>query len=376
MAHPLTDTLASARPRNGIAGRLSGVLNTRDRQFWFLQVVGWLGYFIAAYLGALAHEKPTSYYTVLATAAIAGFALSVGLRYLYRPLWNKPPVVIIGGVLGLSYATALVWTMARNHVFWNIYKPEYEPDSALMYISGVTGGLYVFLCWSGLYFGIKYYQMLQQQKEQTLKAQALAHESQLKMLRYQLNPHFLFNTLNAISTLILDQDHTTANRAVTRLSDFLRYTLHNDPMQKVTLAQELRSTNLYLDIEKVRFQDRLHIDLDVDDEAMRALIPSLITQPIIENAVKYAIAPREEGGTLRISGHIVGGRLILELEDDGPGIDAEHPDGTRSCGVGLKNIRERLRQVYGDDFSFELTRARPQGLRVMIGVPYEPEEAS
>ncbi len=374
MASPITDTLGSVRPRHGVFSRLSRLLNTRDRQFWFLQIVGWLGYFIAAYLGALAHEKPTSYYTVLVTSAVAGFVLSAGLRYLYRPLWNKPPAILIGGVLGLSYLTALVWTVARNQVFWNIYKPEYEPDSALMYISGVTGGLYVFLCWSGLYFGVKYYQMLQQQKEQTLKAQALAHEAQLKMLRYQLNPHFLFNTLNAISTLILDQEHATANRAVSRLSDFLRYTLHNDPMQKVTLAQELRSMNLYLDIEKVRFQERLHLELDVDEEAENALIPSLITQPIIENAIKYAIAPREEGGTLRISGHVIGQRLVLELEDDGPGLEAEHPNGNRSCGVGLKNIRERLRQVYREDFTFELTRARPSGLRVVIGVPFEVEQ--
>ena len=121
MASPITDTLGSVRPRHGVFSRLSRLLNTRDRQFWFLQIVGWLGYFIAAYLGALAHEKPTSYYTVLVTSAVAGFVLSAGLRYLYRPLWNKPPAILIGGVLGLSYLTALVWTVARYQVFWNIY---------------------------------------------------------------------------------------------------------------------------------------------------------------------------------------------------------------------------------------------------------------
>ena len=116
---------------------------------------------------------------------------------------------------------------------------------------------YLLLCWTGIYFGIKYYESLQQQREATLRAGTLAQEAQLKMLRYQLNPHFLFNTLNAISTLILDNENRTANQTVMRLSEFLRYTLDQDPMKKVTLRQEIEAMNLYLTTEKLRFGERL-----------------------------------------------------------------------------------------------------------------------
>ena len=158
------------------------------------------------------------------------------------------------------------------------------------------------LLWSGLYFGIKYYETLQHQREATLKAAALAQEAQLKMLRYQLNPHFLFNTLNAISTLILDDQTKSRTWRSTRLSDFLRYTLDQDPMKKVTLRQEVDALKLYLEIEKLRFGDRLQLEFDIEDAATRALVPSLLLQPLIENAIKYAVAPREEGGRLRIEG--------------------------------------------------------------------------
>ncbi len=127
------------------------------------------------------------------------------------------------------------------------------------------------------------------------------------MLRYQLNPHFLFNTLNAISTLVLDNQNRTANLAVSRLSEFLRYTLDQDPMKKVTLRQELDALNLYLGIEKLRFGDRLRLEFDVDERAESALVPSLLLQPLVENAMKYAIAPREQGGAVTVIAGIEGG---------------------------------------------------------------------
>lgn len=362
--------MAGSDHKQGPFQRLAGFLDTRERQFWFLQTAGWGAYALAAYLGALAAEKPTSYNLLILGAAGAGYLLSLAMRYAYHALWNRTPAVLLAGAAMLSYLLGMVWAVIKNSIYWQIYKPDYVPDNWLSYLHGTVGGTVVFVCWSGLYFGIKYYQMLQAERQQVLAAQALAHEAQLKMLRYQLNPHFLFNTLNAISTLILDNDNRTANRAVTKLSDFLRYTLHNDPMQKVSLDQELKSLNLYLEIEKVRFADRLKVEIDVDEQARSALVPSLVTQPIIENSIRYAIAPREEGGHIRISGHVLNERLVLELADDGPGLNGdERPRAGR--GVGLANTRERLRQMYGNRFALELTRGRPSGLRVIIAVPYE-----
>ena len=175
------------------------------------------------------------------------------------------------------------------------------------------------------------------------------------MLRYQLNPHFLFNTLNAISTLVLDGQNRTANLAVSRLSEFLRYTLDQDPMKKVTLRQELDALNLYLGIEKLRFGDRLRLEFDVDERAESALVPSLLLQPLVENAMKYAIAPREQGGAVTVIAGIEGGGLRLAVVDDGPGLPPAVANAN-GRGVGLRNTRERLKVLYGDAHSVEVAR--------------------
>ncbi len=218
-------------------------------------------------------------------------------------------------------------------------------------------------------FRIKIYERLQLEREATLKQSALAQEAQLKMLRYQLNPHFLFNTLNAISTLVLDGQNRTANLAVSRLSEFLRYTLDQDPMKKVTLRQELDALNLYLGIEKLRFGDRLRLEFDVDERAEAALVPSMLLQPLVENAMKYAIAPRERGGAVTIIAGIEGGGLRLAVVDDGPGLPAA-AENANGRGVGLRNTRERLKVLYGDAHALEIADVSP-GLRVEMRLPLE-----
>jgi LytS/YehU family sensor histidine kinase len=316
---------------------LNQFLGNRGRLFWILHVSGWSGYALANGAGLLAHNKPLSYFVLILCLAASGFILTLPLRIF--------PMV----------------------------EMEWQPSTPWDYLSGVMLSFYVCLCWSGLYFGIKYYQQLQEQTERALKATATAHQAQLKMLRYQLNPHFLFNTLNAISTLILDNANETANLAVSRLSDFLRYTLDNDPMKRVTLGSELQAIDLYLEIEKVRFGDRLVVQKEIEAGTKDALVPSLILQPLIENAIKYAISPSTEGGTLRISARRHSGMLVLQLKDNGPGLG--NGDGTKkSSGVGLKNTRERLQQFYGDDQDFTLAPNDPSGLVITINVPFETDE--
>ena len=353
---------------------LNDLLRNRQRLFWILNIGGWTGYTIAAWLGALAHEKPDSYFAVILVTALAGFAATLLMRSLYQRLWSRPPLVLAAGIIGTSYAIAFPWRWLMNSLYWDWVKDGWRPEHTMDFVSGVMGSFYIMLCWSGLYFGIKYYQQLQDQTEQTLKATAAAHQAQLKMLRYQLNPHFLFNTLNAISTLILDGANETANLAVSRLSDFLRYTLDNDPMKRVTLGSELGAIDLYLEIEKVRFGDRLVIEKDVEPRAIDALVPSLILQPLIENAIKYAVTPREEGGLIRVSALLQNDMLVIQLADDGPGL-GNGESGQKSCGVGLKNTRERLAQFYGDRQAFTLGPNEPHGLVITINIPYETEDA-
>ena len=354
--------------------KLAHAFQDRQRLFWILNVTGWVGYTVAAWLGALAHEKPESYSAVILATAIVGFLATLAMRYLYRRLWASSPLMLGLGMIVTCYTIALGWRWLQNILYYDWVKNSWQPEELMDYVGGVLGSFYILLCWSGLYFGIKYYQQLQEQTEQTLKATAAAHQAQLKMLRYQLNPHFLFNTLNAISTLILDGANETANKAVARLSDFLRYTLDNDPMTRVTLGSELAALDLYLEIEKVRFGDRLIIEKYIESAAMPALVPSLILQPLIENAIKYAITPYEEGGTLRISARVQRGTLVMQVSDTGPGL-GNGIENKKSSGVGLKNTRERLQQLYGEHQAFTLAPNDPSGLRITINIPFETENA-
>ena len=350
------------------------VFRNRGRLFWVLNIAGWTGYALAAWLGALAHEKPEAYFAVIAATAATGLIITVPMRWVYRRLWFRSPLTLAIGLIITSYVIAFGWRWVQNILYYDWVKNSWQPEELMDYVGGVLGSFYILLCWSGLYFGIKYYQQLQDQTEQTLKATSAAHQAQLKMLRYQLNPHFLFNTLNAISTLILDGRNEIANQAVSRLSDFLRYTLDNDPMSRVTLGSELGAIDLYLEIEKVRFGDRLVIKKTIEAKAREALVPSLILQPLIENAIKYAITPSEEGGTLKISARVQHGTLILQLSDTGPGLGNGN-DGQKSSGVGLKNTRERLQQLYGEGQAFTLAPNEPNGLTITINIPYETNDA-
>ena len=344
----------------------------RNLLFWALHTLGWSAYGLAQYVGSAVYGKEPGYVQVIAIAAAAGFLLSAPLRLVYRRLWARGPVAILVGSPIACWVVALGWRAIINTAYMRIVKPEWaleHPPQPLEIFVGTLSSMALLLCWSGLYFGVKFYERLQLEREATLKASALAQEAQLKMLRYQLNPHFLFNTLNAISTLILDGQGKVANQAVGRLSDFLRYTLDQDPMKKVTLRQELDALNLYLGIEKLRFGDRLRLEFDIDDRVTQALVPSLILQPLVENALKYAVAPREEGGRLRIEAREVDGRLRLVVQDDGPGLPVGVELGA-GRGVGFRNTRERLAVLYGEQQQIAVRFSRP-GLRLEITLPLE-----
>ena len=353
------------------------MLKDKRTLFWTLQFVGWSGWAMSFYLGVIMWGKPPENYAFyLPFVATIGMLLTLVLRALYRYMWEMEITRRIIAIAAGSYGAALVWMSIRGTVFFHAFPDErkaheQESMSFLSHFDGTISAFWVMLVWSTLYFGIKSYMAMQEERERGLKALSMAHEAQLKMLRYQLNPHFLFNTLNAISTLILDRDNELANVMVTRLSRFLRYTLDNDPMQKVTVDEEVRALKLYLDIEKVRFDERLQLHFDVAPEAEQALLPSLLLQPLVENSIKYAIAHAIKGGSIRISAQLRGDELVLVVADDGPGIDSENGSAPSGGGVGLSNCRERLKEIYGENQSFELSATTPHGLTITIGIPLE-----
>src|SRR3989454_7181144 len=199
-------------------------------------------------------------------------------------------------------------------------------------------------------------------RQSELKAQLA--QAQLQTLKMQLHPHFLFNTLHSISSLVLE-DPPRANSMIARLGDFLRLTLENSNQQLVSLKEETEFLRCYLEIEQVRFGDRLTVAFELEPQTLSAQVPHLILQPVVENAIQHAIAPRATRGHINVEAKRLNSLLRLEVRDNGPGmISSGDLLGTK--GVGLSNVRARLQQIYGSDFRFELMNARDGGLIVVM----------
>jgi hypothetical protein len=345
--------------------------------FWTLHLCGWAALGLSMWIGVLSHvDAPFRAFVGKLVFAVLGGTLTLGLRPLYRRLHRRegsiPLIIAVSAVC--SYLLSVGWTVLHRGGVDLLWKWVDGQPLTMQGGSGLVGGalFYTFIpmAWSVLYFGVKYYKDVQAERERALAAEGQAHRARLQALRYQLNPHFLFNTLNAVSTLIVERENDDAERMVARLSDFLRLTLECDSDVEVPLADELDFARRYLDIEQIRFGDRLVVQEDVEPEALSARVPPLLLQPLVENAVRHGIMPREDGGTLRIEARRVGERLLLRVVDDGPG-----PPGNADTdgGVGLSNTTARLERLYGDDHRFTLRRADGGGCVVRVELPFHTD---
>ncbi len=226
--------------------------------------------------------------------------------------------------------------------------------------------------WAVIAFGYSF-EIYQKYKSEELKAvqlEARLIETELNALRQQMHPHFLFNTMNTIAVLVREGRNDEAVSLLARLSSLLRMSLDNTGVAEVTLQQELDFLGHYVEIQKVRFSDRLDVRMAIAPEALRARIPNLLLQPIVENAILHGIAPKAEPGRVEVTGRVEGDRLLLEVRDDGPGIVA---NGRRAKpGVGLANTRERLAKTYGGRASLTLASEPGRGVSVNIILPYRP----
>ncbi|MCB1598952.1 MAG: histidine kinase [Lysobacterales bacterium] len=339
--------------------------------FWALQLIGWFGFLMVHFLTGMAHGQHSSYLSVSISSAIGGAIVTWPLHLLYQRIWPLPPRQLIAIAAPAFLAIVAAMSIIYAASIQNYCPDECRPASFLGYVaySGFTA--YVILSWSALWFGIRNGRALAVARERELAAQAQANLAQLKMLRYQLNPHFLFNTLNAIATLVLEGANDTAERMLGALSRFLRYTLDQEPQQKVPLQRELEVLDLYLRIEKMRFEERLIMDIQIDPQAERALVPGLILQPLIENAIKYAVATSEQPCRIGIGARINGEWLELELIDEGPGSPHFAPGAPEPNGVGLRNTRERLATVYGARQRMTVENRAEGGTRVRLTLPLE-----
>ena len=356
----------------------------KNKAFWRLQVVGWAGAMLLRAMSSLANAQPLSFLVLVLIATITGFSISLILSVIFRQLITRRPLVTWGvTALILPFAVGLyafidAWVIG-------LYRPDTEASFAQLFIGVFYLDLTLLGAWSALYYAINFYLQIEEQNDQLIRLENQATSAQLAMLRYQLNPHFLFNTLNSISTLVLLKQTEPANAMLSRLSSFLRYTLINEPTGRVTVAQEVETLKLYLDIERMRFEERLRTTFRIDPASEVALLPSLLLQPLVENAIKYAVSPSESGAEITIITQLVGQNLRITVSDTGPGLQSQTSDNRLSgvtfdggeqvsTGVGLANIRDRLAQAYGEQHRFETVDPPEGGFAVVIEIPFERRE--
>lgn len=282
--------------------------------------------------------------TSLAVHVVAGVLVALGQQAIDTYLLTK-----LGYPPGREFTSFL--EAYQFFVFLNLHL------SILIY-AGVVG----------IKSAYSYYQKYRERELQASQLEARLAQSRLQVLKMQLHPHFLFNTLNAISELIY-KDPESADRMLTDLSDLLRLSFENLEVQEIPLKQELEFLEKYLEIEQMRFHDRLTVDMHIAPETLDASVPNMILQPLVENAIKHGIAPRSSGGRIDINAARSNGHLEISVNDDGLGVpfgDVENlPEG-----VGLSNTRRRLRHLYGEKHRFDLRKLDTGGLGVNLEIPF------
>jgi sensor histidine kinase YesM len=362
---------------------INAVLSKPVYQFWLWQISYWffvsfIGFFtLTLWYGEM--RWPFIFHTI--AQAILGLLFSLFLYVIFMRIWFKPFSVRFSIGLIMVLLVALVWNVTRMALFISITNnPGLWDDFGGWYYASI----FIFLCWTCMFHGVRYYQLLQSEHEtmlqaaadarkeqmQRVQAQSIARDAQIKMLRYQLAPHFLCNTLNAINSLVEVEESAKAQQMTVQLSRFLRHSLDNNPDTKISLKAELAALNLYLSIEKSRFEDRLDVQFNIAEEAQLAAIPSLLLQPIIENSMKHAISQNEEGGVIAISAQVTQQRLLIELTDTGPG-DGVPIARSSNKSIGLVNTSERLKILYNESFTYATELLPSGGLKTIITIPYE-----
>ena len=327
--------------------------------------------------------------------SISLWAISLFIRYTAIPEW-KGFTVLLGGFPPLALLWAICHQLRRKSLAMIIalgpvvsilaelfhleilsildtgrcswQNPEFSLPNYLF--SLYLWSLFYFTWYLG-YFAIINYTRFARKAMAAQKARSDADSALLEMLHYQINPHFLFNALNSISALVLDKENQKAEKMVGSLSRFLRFSLGKSSDVQIRLEEEIDIIREYLEIEGIRFSEKLDVIYDIREETKSCLVPSLILQPAIENAIKHAITPKKSGGIISISSEIIDGKLVLSVADNGEGFQ----DGPSQIGVGIKNMQERLRVLYGDAAELTLANSENGGVLATITLPatfFEP----
>jgi len=276
------------------------------------------------------------------------------------------PICLVLSVLVTTLGRVLIWL----NFGYRIGRPLTYESVENFVVANFSEGIGIYLLIAVTSYAFSFYRRFREGQLRTLQLEAQLSQAQLHALKMQLHPHFLFNTLHSISAL-LNKDPQSARQMITRLGDFLRLTLENSGAQEVTLQKEMEFLSCYLEIERIRFQDRLVTRMELDEKTLDAKVPNLILQPIVENAIRHGIAPRSTPGLIEIEAKQLGSALRIQVRDNGPGIsDHRTSDNLFKKGLGLTNTETRLARLYGTAHRFDLRNNPEGGLVVTLEIPF------
>jgi two-component system, LytTR family, sensor kinase len=299
--------------------------------------------------------------------------LSLGRRFPCEgPKWLKGLLVhlssaIVLAAIHIAASTALKM-IVRPFDLWSDTNPflvQYQAELRNFFLFD----FFVYWAILGVGYAFDYRERYRDRESLASQLKAQLAEAQLESLKMQLHPHFLFNTLHTISGLVRTNERQPAVKMISGLSDLLRRALDSASEQEVTLKEELKFTELYLDIQQVRFSDRLTVRMEIAPETLDARVPNLLLQPLVENAVRHGISLSDSAGIITISAYSNDGLLHLKICDNGPGLQSSWRM-EKSEGIGLANTRERLKHLYGGEHQFDLRNSAEGGLTVAIAIPF------
>jgi two-component system, LytTR family, sensor kinase len=364
----------------------SGRELSKSTLFYLLQSAGWSAFGAIWFASDIATKGVPASALENLSWITCGSAISLGLRSVYRRVRATRRSYVAYGLISLalsvlaapllydaSEAQIRLCYLALSHSpsLWPQFVAAAHADARASWWNPFNYWIFdstILFSWSSLYFGINAMLDLETERANVAQAMKLADSARLRALQSNLNPHFLFNALNGIATLIRESDVSAASAMVEALSVFLRSTLQRLNSPEIQVAEELQLIEQYLRIQRFRFGERLRTSVAADPDALDALIPTLILQPLVENAVRHGVLPREDGGSLRVSIHRDVQTLVVSVEDDGPGLTH---DLANPVGVGLGNCRDRLAALYGS--AAQLTvgpRTEGGGFAVSIHMPF------
>jgi two-component system LytT family sensor kinase len=346
----------------------------RFPSFWQVQIIGWACFYLMVLVASLPFLKQPGTFRDTTFWVAAMFAASWLLRPVCGSLLRRTLPWLSLGVRFAGWALLLgaVVSFFPDLVYLSFNFSQI--DWAGWLVNLVQSSVVLFL-WCSLYFSLKQWQAATRERERLLHAEAEAREARLSALQYQLNPHFLFNALNGVSTLVLEGNKQAATQMLAQIGELLRNTLDSEPETEVPLSREIAFTQRYLAIEQTRLGERLRVEFAIDPETQDALVPNMLLQPLVENAVRHGIASTAEGGTIMIESRLVQTqiKIIVKNSEACPG-RTQGRTIPAAVGVGMANTSERLKTLYGSNHTFELQWPTEGGCEVLLAIPFHTSD--